>query len=58
MNSLKCLDLITNVLGDNLLGVYLYAYADFIKAMHQDLERLAADIQDDTRNMLLTLARI
>lgn len=33
-------------------------YADFIKAMLQDLDRLAADIQDDTRNVLLTLARI
>ncbi|QRN03499.1 DUF4111 domain-containing protein [Legionella sp. MW5194] len=33
-------------------------YADFIKAMLQDLDRLAADIMDDTRNVLLTLARI
>jgi streptomycin 3"-adenylyltransferase len=33
-------------------------YADFIKAMLQDLDRLAADIKDDTRNVLLTLARI
>lgn len=33
-------------------------YADFIKAMLQDLDRLTADIKDDTRNVLLTLARI
>lgn len=33
-------------------------YADFIKAMLEDLDRLAADIKDDTRNVLLTLARI
>lgn len=33
-------------------------YADFFKAMHQDLDRLEADIKDDTRNVLLTLARI
>ncbi len=33
-------------------------YADFIKAMLQDFDRLAADIKDDTRNVLLTLARI
>lgn len=33
-------------------------YADFIKAMLQDLDRLSADITDDTRNVLLTLARI
>lgn len=33
-------------------------YADFIKAMLQDLDKLAADIKDDTRNVLLTLARI
>lgn len=33
-------------------------HSDFIKAMLQDLDRLAADIKDDTRNVLLTLARI
>ncbi|HEN5528815.1 Streptomycin 3''-adenylyltransferase [Legionella moravica] len=33
-------------------------YVDFINAMLQDLDRLAADIRDDTRNVLLTLARI
>lgn len=33
-------------------------YRDFIIAMLHDLERLIADIQDDTRNVLLTLARI
>lgn len=33
-------------------------YNDFIKAMLQDVDRLAADIKDDTRNVLLTLARI
>lgn len=33
-------------------------YSDFIKAMLQDVDRLIADIKDDTRNVLLTLARI
>lgn len=33
-------------------------YHDFIKAMLNDLDRLAADIEEDTRNVLLTLARI
>lgn len=32
-------------------------YADFIKAMIQDLDRLSADLKEDTRNVLLTLAR-
>ena len=31
---------------------------DFMKAMLQDLSRLAADLEQDTRNVLLTLARI
>lgn len=34
------------------------SYNDFIKAMIHDLDRLAADIEQDTRNVLLTLARI
>ena len=33
-------------------------YPDFIKAMLHDLNRLAADLDDDTRNVLLTYARI
>lgn len=33
-------------------------YSDFIKAMLQDVDRLIAGIKDDTRNVLLTLARI
>jgi predicted nucleotidyltransferase len=33
-------------------------YCDFIKAMLDDLERLSADLGSDTRNVLLTLARI
>lgn len=33
-------------------------FSDFIKAMLQDVDRLIADIKDDTRNVLLTLARI
>ncbi len=33
-------------------------YHDFMKAMLQDLTRLVADLEDDTRNVLLTLARI
>ncbi len=33
-------------------------YTDFIKAMLDDLERLSADLGSDTRNVLLTLARI
>ncbi|MCH9609126.1 MAG: Streptomycin 3''-adenylyltransferase [Chlamydiales bacterium] len=32
-------------------------YHDFIKAMLHDLDRLIADLEDDTRNVLLTLAR-
>jgi predicted nucleotidyltransferase len=33
-------------------------YSDFIRAMLHDLERLSADLEQDTRNVLLTLARI
>jgi streptomycin 3"-adenylyltransferase len=33
-------------------------YNDFIKAMLSDLERLADDLMNDTRNVLLTYARI
>ena len=33
-------------------------YYDFIKAMLHDLDRLAAELEDDTRNVLLTYARI
>lgn len=33
-------------------------YTDFIKAMLDDLDRLLADLGSDTRNVLLTLARI
>ena len=33
-------------------------YHDFMRAMLHDLERLATDLQDDTRNVLLTYARI
>lgn len=33
-------------------------YHDFIRAMLQDLNRLAADLEYDTRNVLLTYARI
>jgi predicted nucleotidyltransferase len=33
-------------------------YHDFIKAMIHDLNRLAADLEHDTRNVLLTYARI
>jgi predicted nucleotidyltransferase len=33
-------------------------YHDFIKAMLHDLNRLATDLEYDTRNVLLTLARI
>lgn len=33
-------------------------YGDFIKAMLHDLNRLTADLEGDTRNVLLTLARI
>ena len=33
-------------------------YSDFIKAMLDDLERLSANLEHDTRNVLLTLARI
>jgi predicted nucleotidyltransferase len=33
-------------------------YADFMKAMFHDVNRLAADLENDTRNVLLTLARI
>jgi predicted nucleotidyltransferase len=33
-------------------------YSDFIKAMLHDLKRLSADLEQDTRNVLLTLARI
>ena len=33
-------------------------YPDFIKAMLHDLNRLAADLPQDTRNVLLTYARI
>lgn len=33
-------------------------YHDFIKAMLHDLNRLAMDLEHDTRNVLLTLARI
>lgn len=33
-------------------------FSDFIKAMLLDLNRLAADLEVDTRNVLLTLARI
>ncbi|ASQ45168.1 aminoglycoside adenylyltransferase family protein [Legionella clemsonensis] len=33
-------------------------YRDFIKAMLHDLERLSADLEHDTRNVLLTYARI
>jgi len=33
-------------------------YHDFIKAMLHDLNRLAMDLADDTRNVLLTYARI
>ena len=33
-------------------------YSDFIKAMLYDLERLLSDLEHDTRNVLLTLARI
>jgi predicted nucleotidyltransferase len=33
-------------------------YSDFIKAMLDDLDRLSSDLGSDTRNVLLTLARI
>lgn len=33
-------------------------YSDFMRAMLLDLDRLAADLEEDTRNVLLTLARI
>lgn len=33
-------------------------YSDFMNAMLQDLNRLSADLESDTRNVLLTLARI
>ncbi|GGI87776.1 aminoglycoside adenylyltransferase family protein [Legionella impletisoli] len=33
-------------------------YQDFIKAMLNDVDRLAADLEEDTRNVLLTIARI
>ncbi len=33
-------------------------YQDFINAMLHDLERLKSEVKDDTRNVLLTLARI
>ncbi|VEG91182.1 aminoglycoside adenylyltransferase domain-containing protein [Legionella spiritensis] len=33
-------------------------YYDFIKAMLSDLDRLADDLEEDTRNVLLTFARI
>jgi predicted nucleotidyltransferase len=33
-------------------------YHDFMKAMLHDLNRLAAELEDDTRNVLLTYARI
>lgn len=33
-------------------------YRDFIKAMLEDLDRLSADLDHDTRNVLLTYARI
>lgn len=33
-------------------------YKDFIRAMTDDLGRLAADLENDTRNVLLTYARI
>jgi predicted nucleotidyltransferase len=33
-------------------------YSDFIKAMLHDLERLSAELEHDTRNVLLTYARI
>src|ERR1700731_2916994 len=33
-------------------------YHDFMKAMLHDLNRLAADLEHDTRNVLLTFARI
>lgn len=33
-------------------------YRDFIKAMLHDLDRLSADLEHDTRNVLLTFARI
>ncbi|OCH98441.1 adenylyltransferase [Legionella jamestowniensis] len=36
----------------------LVPYSDFIKAMLHDLERLSADLNEDTRNVLLTYARI
>ncbi|STY78850.1 Streptomycin 3''-adenylyltransferase [Legionella wadsworthii] len=33
-------------------------YSDFTKAMLHDLERLSAELEQDTRNVLLTYARI
>lgn len=33
-------------------------YADFMKALVHDVDRLTADLEHDTRNVLLTLARI
>lgn len=33
-------------------------YSDFMKAMLHDLDRLATELEDDTRNVLLTYARI
>ena len=33
-------------------------YSDFIKAMLHDVNRLAADLEEDTRNVVLTYARI
>lgn len=33
-------------------------YCDFMKAMLNDLDRLTDELEDDTRNVLLTLARI
>ncbi len=33
-------------------------YQDFMKAMLQDLNRIVSDLEQDTRNVLLTLARI
>lgn len=33
-------------------------YPDFMKAMLHDLKRLSQDLENDTRNVLLTYARI
>ena len=58
--------IVTQVLlkSETLLGIKpeqllpVVPYHDFMKAMLHDLNRLAADLEHDTRNVLLTFARI